>query len=136
MSISTSKSTNKILIIDDDKVNNFICENILNELSSGIDVSSYTNPQLGINSILKNKETIHLIFLDLNMPVYDGWCILDLLANMGMKIPVVILTSSISLDDLQKSDKYSNVKGYLVKPATFENIQHNLNNLRVNKAIY
>jgi CheY-like chemotaxis protein len=63
-----------------------------------------------------------ILFLDLNMPVLDGW---QFLQEFGMlekkiKMPIYILTSSNYEGDLIKSKEFDVVKGYIVKPLSKE----------------
>ena len=61
-----------------------------------------------------------LIFLDLNMPVMDGWEFLmeykKLEATMKSQILVVLLTSSLNPDDRDRASKIKEVNEYLNKP--------------------
>lgn len=72
---------------------------------------------------LQPSETI-LIFLDIYMPVMDGWAFLDVLQTLPIKNPieVVILTSSSDLFEKEKARSYPNVLMYLEKELTSENI--------------
>jgi len=67
-----------------------------------------------------NEPLPHLILLDLRLPKVDGLNVLKQIKKnpVTQMIPVVILTSSDSPSDIQKS--YSNyVNSYLVKPLDF-----------------
>ncbi len=66
------------------------------------------------------SQTADLIVLDLNMPMMNGWDILEFLQKEYYKeqIPVAIFTSSIDLRDASRSKHYRNVIGHFVKPIT------------------
>jgi len=76
------------------------------------------------NSIINKEENRlpDLMFLDLNMPVMDGWEFLDLFSTNKYSevnsIKIVVLSSTIDPEDLQKSKKYPMVIDFLSKPIT------------------
>lgn len=65
-----------------------------------------------------------LIFLDINMPVMDGWEFLqayqNLQDNQKGKIVIVMLTTSFNPADMTKSLTYKEVSGYKNKPLSSE----------------
>jgi hypothetical protein len=54
------------------------------------------------------------------MPVMDGWSFLDqyekLRGGMSKAIDLYIVTSSISLEDIDRSKNYDAVKDFYIKP--------------------
>ena len=59
-----------------------------------------------------------LLFLDINMPVMNGWELLDLLAKEDFKkeVYVVIVSSSVDAADKEKALSYSRVIDFVEKP--------------------
>ena len=113
----------KVLIVDDDRIILFLHQIIIKE--SGISTTPllFGNGQEAFNylqSELPGKDAI--IFLDLNMPVMDGWELLDALYQPPYlnHIQVVLVTSSIDPKDREKAKKYPMVKLYLEKPMDIE----------------
>lgn len=69
--------------------------------------------------MIQNSEKLpQVIFLDLNMPVWDGWQFLDEFTKIPteQKVTIFILTSSNSEEDIKRAEKYSLTSNYLVKP--------------------
>ena len=68
----------------------------------------------------KEKLVPDIVFLDLNMPEMDGWQFLDALAPYEDELrgtcTIYILTSSLALNDLEKSREYDLVAGLIHKP--------------------
>ena len=123
------------MLIDDNEIDNLINQKMIE--ASGITEHIYTHT--GARSaieFLKNMEKLKesgqnvlpdLIFLDIDMPLMDGFQFLDefenLEADTKSKCSVVMLTSSISPSDVNKSKNYEYVKKYINKPLTQENLE-------------
>ncbi|WP_421869535.1 response regulator [Marinoscillum sp.] len=66
-----------------------------------------------------------LILLDINMPSMSGFDFLEALVKRQIDCDVIMLTSSISDTDVERSFKYPNVVGYETKPLKRE-VLHDL----------
>jgi CheY-like chemotaxis protein len=118
------KDKAKIYIIDDDEIFQFITRKSFERLERKDELHFFLNGEDALNSIRRAvKEGIELpeiIFLDINMPIMDGW---DFLAELQVLIDsavnkpyIYMVSSSIDDKDLIKSKKYSMIKDYIVKP--------------------
>ncbi len=106
-------------IVDDDKIFHFLMTIMLKEaqisstplcLQEGEQFLQWWHTQ-------KNSLESSLLFLDLNMPLVDGWQVLDELKNENAKnIFVVIITSSIDPKDRKRAETYPMVIDFMVKP--------------------
>ena len=103
-----------ILVIDDDEMNLQIAKMIL-EKKLPCKVIGVDNGFDGLE-ILRTQR-VNLVLLDILMPVYDGIEMLqDIRGNEKIKdIPVMMLTASGDIDDIQKAGKLG-VKDYIKKP--------------------
>lgn len=104
----------KIYLVDDQPISNFITKKLLELEGFQGFVKDFTDPTEAFNSVAEDEDA--LIFLDLNMPVMNGWEFLEALKNHNIFHRIVILTSSTSRIDKEKAKEYPNVIKYMVKP--------------------
>jgi len=119
---------NNIMLVDDDEIFTFIIKKIVEEskLSNHIDI--FINGLEAINFLEANANAAEklpeVIFLDLSMPVLDGWGFLeeyiDLKPKLSKKITLYIISTSVSPLDFEKAKKYSDVTDFIVKPLAKE----------------
>jgi len=94
-----------IAIIDDDPITVFGIKRMLSTLNVSENIKSYVNGKEAIDDfkiIMNHKEEIpEVIFLDINMPIMDGWQFLEEFITLPIKhrIRINILTSSIDPAD-------------------------------------
>ncbi|MEX2593362.1 MAG: response regulator [Anditalea sp.] len=115
-----------ILVIDDDMTIKMSIQRTISKKRFKNDVSTFNN---GKEALLQldhkaNKMDQILIFLDINMPVLNGWDFMDELQNKDYqeKVNVLIMSSSTALSDKKRSNGYPQVMGYLEKPFASETI--------------
>ncbi|MEB2779873.1 response regulator [Algoriphagus sp. C2-6-M1] len=115
-----------IFLVDDDPINNLINKRLLGKVGIAGNIVEFLEGEqalLQLNDSDPNQSL--LIFLDINMPVLNGWEFLDkyqeLHPNRSDKI--VILSSSIDYQDRFKAQGYQIVSGFLEKPLTLEKIR-------------
>jgi two-component system nitrate/nitrite response regulator NarL len=117
-----SNSAFKILLVEDDEITNYITTTKLRNL--GFDnIAAVLNGQLALDYLQDNQP--NLIFLDVNMPIMDGFEFLNAKSesNICPDVPIVILTSSSRPTDKEKASKFKNVIDYLEKPLSYDKIQ-------------
>ena len=106
-----------VLLVDDDEITNFMCKKMLTEL--GFDsVDSATN---GLEAIKYLQNTCpDLIFLDIKMPIMDGFEFLEELktTNLCQDVKIIMLTSSSREKEIKQASAYANVIDFVVKPLT------------------
>ncbi|SDE87225.1 Response regulator receiver domain-containing protein [Pricia antarctica] len=101
-----------ICIIDDDPITVFGIRKMLSSITDGNEVSSYANGKLALDGIKaihhQTQEIPDVIFLDINMPIMDGWQFLEefIALPLHKKVRINIYTSSIDPYDLQTYEKY------------------------------
>lgn len=107
------------IIIDDDDIICFIVKKLLATCNYPAG-KSFTSAIQGLDYISKeqNTETEFLIFLDINMPVMNGWQFIAEMEKLNLKsqFSIFIITSSIDPADKEKAKTYNIVMDYFEKP--------------------
>jgi len=114
----------RVLLIDDNDIDNFINERMIttNFFSSQVIVKN--SGEAALNYLKENADNENflpqIIFLDLNMPVMDGFAFLTEFENLPQKVKnnskVVVLSSSISPEDINRASTNPLVVKYINKP--------------------
>jgi len=120
-----------IMCVDDDPITLMLFKKVVQKASFAKEIINAVNGQEAINlinSITNQEKKPQLIFLDLNMPVMGGWEFLDLFNASNYfslnNTKVIILTSTIDPEDIEKSKSYPNVIEFLSKPITVEMLDY------------
>jgi len=129
-----SKPFFSIMLIDDNEIDNLINQKMLESANICEKIYVHSGAKSAIE-FLRNLEKIAdvaphvlpaLIFLDIDMPLMDGFQFLELFDQLNEQTrnscKVIMLTSSISPQDTNRSKEFSYIKTYLNKPLTFDAI--------------
>ncbi|WP_339902014.1 response regulator [uncultured Cyclobacterium sp.] len=103
-----------VVFVDDDKVQLMINKRVLGKLNLKLDVYFFQNPLEALHWLGEND--VDVLMLDINMPEMDGWSFLEQMKLKGIKGDVKMLTASIDPEDLNKSKKFDQISGILIKP--------------------
>ncbi|MFV8343546.1 response regulator [Flavobacterium sp. XS2P39] len=120
----------RIWVVDDDAIYQIIVNKIIQRSEMFSAISSFKNGKDAIdavhNSIENNKLFPDIILLDINMPIMDGWEFMEEMASLktqiSQQITIYIVSSSIAVEDKNKSKTYPDILGYLSKPITTEDL--------------
>ncbi|MCU0357969.1 MAG: response regulator [Cyclobacteriaceae bacterium] len=129
----SAKKYRAVMLVDDNEIDNLINQKMIEAAAIAENIYTHTGAKSAIE-FLRNIERIDVvdqvlpdvIFLDIDMPLMDGFQFLEefnkLSNTVKKKCRIVMLTSSINPQDFSRSKKYENVKVYLNKPLSHENI--------------
>jgi CheY-like chemotaxis protein len=117
-----------LLVIDDDDINIFIIKKIVEKTGFDINMVSKGNGLQAIDYLkatISNQETLpHLILIDINMPIMNGWEFVEAYQTLQIiqKVDLYILSSSVYENDIEKTKSYASVKGFISKPLSIERL--------------
>jgi CheY-like chemotaxis protein len=116
-----------IWLIDDDDITNMLHQFFLEEYFPDASIVVYSQAELALKSISENAPLPEYIFLDINMPVMDGWEFMDelsLLTNANLSnLKIYILTSSLDPSDFSKAELSTLIQGFISKPLEIEKVE-------------
>lgn len=118
-----------IFLVDDDPINNLINKRLLSKTGLSQNIREFLGGEDALLLLKEVPDKDHLlIFLDINMPVLNGWEFLNkYLENFPTRNDrIIILSSSIDFQDRQRAQEYHIVAGFLEKPLTLEKIASQL----------
>lgn len=121
------ESYSSILLIDDDPINNLINKRLIAKLEIGDKIEVFLEAEKAIDRIHAfDSDKSVLIFLDINMPVMNGWDFLYRYLNQfeKRKDTIVVLSSSIDIQDKNRAREFSCVEGFIEKPLSPEKIKN------------
>jgi PAS domain S-box-containing protein len=109
----------KILIVEDDKVNQMVASSILKKL--GYQTSDIANNGLEVLQALQNN-TYDLILMDLQMPTMDGITATKIIRNeLISQVPIVAMTADVMPEDRQACFD-AGMNDYISKPINITEI--------------
>ena len=125
----------RVVLIDDDEVAIFLNKCILEELEVAEQIECFYNGEQAIQYLKENyidntiqQDKPDLFFLDLNMPVMNGFEFLEEFKKLNdinkSRLKIVILTSSTNQQDAKQIALHNDiVLCYLKKPLQEENLR-------------
>ncbi|MCU0418066.1 MAG: response regulator [Cyclobacteriaceae bacterium] len=117
-----------VAVVDDDPIFQFTAMRTLQNVKLATPVMQFSNGREILNYLRDHAEDpAHLpdiIFLDINMPLMDGWMFLDdfhtVRESLAKPITIYMVSSSIDMRDIDKARENPLVADYVVKPVSPE----------------
>jgi CheY-like chemotaxis protein len=116
---------NEVCMIEDDSIQVFLMRRYLEKIQKFQHITTFDNGKSAYDEMeRRSREKLpfpDLIFLDLNMPIWDGWMFYEEFKQLegSEKSNVFILTSSLSEEDHSKAKSLGLGERYLCKPLSF-----------------
>ena len=68
-----------------------------------------------------------ILFLDVNMPIMDGWMFIEEYARIKKEIikktAIFMLSSSVNPIDIERAGKIAEISDYIIKPIKLEEVK-------------
>ena len=117
-----------IAIVDDDDTFHFITSKALRSLSNGNKIMQFSSGVEAVRYLTEHAnnpdQLPDVLLVDINMPVLDGWMVLDefksLKTQLKKKIAFYMVSSSIDELDVSRAKDDSAVVDYIIKPISIE----------------
>jgi len=127
-----------LMLVDDSPIDNLINQKMIEASSFAEQIYTFSGAVSALD-FLKNLVRVNgistdnipeLIFLDINMPILDGFQFLEEFENLNgpnadvikEKTRVVMVSSSINPKDMDRAEKNKYVKKYVNKPLSIKTL--------------
>lgn len=124
------ESCRTVWVIDDDELSSSIATGVIKYNGFSGAIRSFFNAAEALSAlgeVDKEGKFPDFIFLDLNMPVVDGWGFLDVYRQFPEQVKkncfLYILTSSIDEQDINRSKLYEEVRDFISKPLSKRDLE-------------
>jgi len=115
-----------VLLIDDNETDNLISRKVLETAGFADSIHVCTSGKSALeyleNRLVEPEKLPDLLFLDINMPLVDGFLFLEefekLAARTKKNMEVIVLSSSDSAEDINNMAGYPSVIKFITKPMT------------------
>lgn len=113
-----------VLLVEDDPITILVCDRIIKMNDFAEEVNSCENGRIALDFLQKKSAegtTLpEIIFLDINMPVMNGWDFLAELEQLKDSLSplprIFILSSTVDPEDFSRARSFSTVEDFISKP--------------------
>ena len=119
----------RFIVIDDNPINVLVSEHIIKKVSKNAQIKTFALATLALQHIEEeygktDSNIPTLLFLDLHMPVMDGFEFLERFMKLDTDIQkqfkIIVLSATADNIELKKAIAYSCVTDYREKPLTIK----------------
>ena len=119
-----------VALVDDDKIYQFTATRSLQLTQSVNEILPFFAAEEALDFLKENSENVaslpDFIFLDINMPVMDGWMFLEGFEKIGptlkKEVTIYMVSSSIDPSDINRANSNRWIKEYVTKPITIDKL--------------
>lgn len=122
--------TSIVAVVDDDPIYQFTATKSLQLTKATGEILSFSSAELALAYLRQHQNNAaklpDFLFLDINMPVMDGWMFLDdfeaLTSQLAKPVKIFMVSSSIDPKDIARADAHPCVAQYLTKPISLKQL--------------
>ena len=127
-----NKIIDLVMLVDDDEATNFYHNIMIEEsgITDNIIICNYAQDAIDKIKVELDKNEIQsaILFLDINMPVIDGWTFLDMISdvekNKMNKLNIVMVSASEYPKDLERIKNHPLITTLMPKPLDAEKVRN------------
>jgi len=117
-----------IAVVDDDKIFQLIATRSIKATHFAGKILQFNNGSEALHYLEEHAsedgEIPDVLFLDINMPLVDGWMFMedfiDLKQRINKPIRIYMVSSSIDPKDIERAKAINEIKAYVTKPISQE----------------
>lgn len=117
-----------VLLVEDDPITIMVCDRIIKMSDFATNVVSCENGKYAIDHVKQlledGREFPEIIYLDINMPVMNGWDFLEEFEALTSRISelprIFILSSTVDPEDYKRAKSFTAVDNFISKPLSKE----------------
>jgi CheY-like chemotaxis protein len=123
-----------VFLVDDNEVDLFVQKRFIEMKKFADNIVTFSSPSKALEALINNPAHVPgILFLDLNMPMLNGFEFLERVREKSQDIfnqlRVVVLTSSNSQFDRDRAFSFSNVIRFIPKPLTSQGLDELMSSL-------
>jgi CheY-like chemotaxis protein len=119
-----------VAVVDDDSIYQFTATKTLQLTKAASDVLSFISGELALAYLREHQHNADrlpdYLFLDINMPMMDGWMFLDdfekFADQLAKPVKIFMVSSSIDPKDIARASAHQRVAQYLTKPVSIKQL--------------
>jgi CheY-like chemotaxis protein len=114
----------RVLLADDDEDDRRFFDEAVTEAVANVRVATVPDGERLIDTLLGAEELPHVVFLDLNMPLKNGWeCLREIRMHPKLQhLPVVIYSTSSNREHIEET-YHGGASLYVRKPDSFSDLK-------------
>ncbi|MEP5254615.1 response regulator [Winogradskyella rapida] len=129
-----------ICVIDDDDIYQFTITKILSSIKMNKKILLFSDGEEALDFMIDNlysdSELPDVIFLDINMPIMDGFQFMEeyvkLKPKLNKEITIYMVSSSVDPVDIAKAKSISDISDYIIKPIEVKQLKALMADLQEN----
>jgi PAS domain S-box-containing protein len=123
VSISEQKNDKRILLVEDNLINQKITEKMLARIGLATIISN--NGKEALDLIIKDHNSFDVILMDIQMPILNGLDATRELRKAGVMTPIIAMTANVLKGD-REACLEAGMNDYIGKPVKLNDLQHTI----------
>ncbi len=109
-----SSGIQKILLLDDDKIQRILVEKRLLKIDPGIEFVYFDTPGKALKYL--ETESVDLLLIDLNLPEMSGWEFVDAAEKLSPNSRMILQSGSVEREEMERASSDKRISEILEKP--------------------